>query len=76
MTTAGVLADHQIRDMIAQGRIASDAPITEGQIQPASLDLRLGATAFRVRASFLAGRTRSVKERLADFQMHAVELDG
>jgi dCTP deaminase len=76
MTTDGVLADHQIRDMIAQGRIASNEAITEGQIQPASLDLRLGATAFRVRASFLAGRTRTVKDRLADFQMHAVDLDG
>ena len=76
MTTSGVLADHQIRDMIAQGRIASDAPIAEGQIQPASLDLRLGTTAYRVRASFLAGRTRTVKERLADFQMHAVDLEG
>ena len=76
MTTSGVLADHQIRDMIAQGRIASDAPIAEGQIQPASLDLRLGSTAYRVRASFLAGRTRTVKERLADFQMHAVDLEG
>lgn len=76
MTTSGVLADHQIRDMIAQGRIAADAPVTDGQIQPASLDLRLGTTAYRVRASFLAGRTRTVRERLADFQMHAFELEG
>ena len=76
MMTAGVLADHQIRDMIAGGGIAADAPIEDGQIQPASLDLRLGQTAYRVRASFLAGRKRTVKDRLADFQMHAVELDG
>ena len=72
----GVLADHQIRDMIASGAISASVPIAAGQIQPASLDLRLGATAFRVRASFLAGRTRTVSERLADFQMHEIDLTG
>ena len=76
MTTAGVLADHQIRDMIADGGISSDTPITDGQIQPASLDLRLGDTAYRVRASFLAGRQRTVAERLTDFQMHTIDLTG
>ncbi|MFN3661848.1 2'-deoxycytidine 5'-triphosphate deaminase [Yoonia sp.] len=72
----GVLADHQIRDMIASGAISASAPIAAGQIQPASLDLRLGSTAYRVRASFLAGRTRTVSERLADFQMHEIDLTG
>ena len=72
----GVLADHQIRALIARGAIHASAPIAAGQIQPASLDLRLGSTAYRVRASFLAGRARSVTERLADFQMHAIDLTG
>ena len=76
MTGPGVQADHQIRGMIAAGQITADAPITADQIQPASLDLRLGETAYRVRASFLAGRNRTVKERLADFQMHAIDLTG
>ncbi|WP_296425036.1 2'-deoxycytidine 5'-triphosphate deaminase [Yoonia sp.] len=76
MTTAGVLADHQIRDMIAAGHIAASAPVTADQIQPASLDLRLGQTAYRVRASFLSGRSRTVAQRLTDFQMHAVDLAG
>ncbi|SFS08790.1 2'-deoxycytidine 5'-triphosphate deaminase [Yoonia litorea] len=76
MISAGVLADHQIKDMIAQGRITAEATIDAGQIQPASLDLRLGKTAYRVRASFLAGRTRTVKDRLSDFQMHVIDLDG
>ncbi|SEW06285.1 dCTP deaminase [Cognatiyoonia koreensis] len=74
--TPGVLADHQIRDMIANGGIRSDTPIADGQIQPASLDLRLGNIAYRVRASFLAGPKRTVADRLADFQMHAVDLTG
>ncbi|MEN9012968.1 MAG: 2'-deoxycytidine 5'-triphosphate deaminase [Yoonia sp.] len=74
MTNSGVLADHQLRDLTANGAISASAPIEDGQIQPASLDLRLGATAYRVRASFLAGRNRSVTERLQDFQMHAIDL--
>ncbi len=76
MTTSGVLADHQISALIADGSIAASTAIAAEQIQPASLDLRLGTTAYRVRASFLAGRQRTVKERLNDFQMHAVDLTG
>ncbi|WP_394177182.1 2'-deoxycytidine 5'-triphosphate deaminase [Yoonia maritima] len=76
MKTPGVLADHQIRSLIAEGHIGATAPITDAQIQPASLDLRLGSTAYRVRASFLAGRSRKVKDRLADFKMHEIDLTG
>lgn len=74
--TPGVLADHQIRKLIEAGAIAADIDIAPAQIQPASLDLRLGGVAYRVRASFLAGPNRTVTERLADFQMHAVDLTG
>ena len=72
----GVLADHQIEELIAAGHVRADRPVTPGQIQPASLDLRLGHTAYRVRASFLAGRDHSVEDRLADFTMHQITLDG
>ncbi|WP_377506172.1 2'-deoxycytidine 5'-triphosphate deaminase [Octadecabacter sp. R77987] len=74
MAKSGVLSDRQMTTMIADGAISASTPITAGQIQPASLDLRLGATAYRVRASFLAGRSRKVSDRLADFQMHAIDL--
>ncbi len=70
----GVLADHQITDLIASGAISATSPIADGQVQPASLDLRLGTVAYRVRASFLAGRNRTVTDRLADFQMHEISL--
>ena len=74
MTGIGVLADSGIRRMIAAGQISADAPITDAQVQPASLDLRLGSVAYRVRASFLAGRGNSVAERIAEFQMHQIDL--
>ncbi len=70
----GVLADHQIAAMIASGAIGADDPIASGQVQPASLDLRLGNIAYRVRASFLPGQGRTVADRLADFQMHQIDL--
>ena len=76
MTDIGVLADRGIRRMIAAGAIAADPAIGDGQVQPASLDLRLGATAYRVRASFLTGQGRTVADRIAEFEMHRVDLTG
>ena len=73
---SGVLPDAAIRNMIEIGQIKADQPISPGQIQPASLDLRLGETAYRVRASFLAGKDRRVADRLADFTMHQIDLTG
>jgi dCTP deaminase len=43
------------------------------QIQPASLDLRLGDVAYRVRASFLPGRT-TVAERIDELKLHEISL--
>ena len=70
----GVLPSQRLRALIAQGVIAAGTGIGEGQVQPASLDLRLGHTAVRVRASFLAGRGRSVEDRLRAFEMHRFDL--
>jgi len=74
MTAIGVLADSGIKAMIAAGAIVADDPVTDAQVQPASLDLRLGRMAYRVRASFLAGHGRKVADRLAEFEMHRVDL--
>ncbi|MBK5932796.1 dCTP deaminase [Rhodovulum imhoffii] len=74
MTGTGVLPSQQIRAMFEEARIIVDIPLAEGQIQPASLDLRLGTVAYRVRASFLAGSGRSVAERLSLFEMHRIDL--
>ncbi|WP_371224448.1 2'-deoxycytidine 5'-triphosphate deaminase [Roseovarius sp. 2305UL8-3] len=71
----GVLSDRQIRQMITGGSIAASSPILNEQIQPASLDLRLGDTAYRVRASFLPGQA-SVAERLDELTMHQIPLTG
>ncbi len=70
----GVSPNQHISKMIATGAVSAAHPIEAGQVQPASLDLRLGDTAYRVRASFLAGRNRTVAERLEEFRMHQIDL--
>ncbi len=70
----GVLPSQHIKAMIEDGAISADPAVLPAQIQPASLDLRLGHTAYRVRASFLAGIGRSVAERLDEFEMHRIDL--
>ncbi|MBN2630659.1 MAG: 2'-deoxycytidine 5'-triphosphate deaminase [Rhodobacteraceae bacterium] len=74
MTGTGVLAAQHLRQMIADGQISATPAILPAQVQPASLDLRLGHIAHRVRASFLAGKGRPVSERLAEFEMHRMDL--
>lgn len=65
----GLLPFQDIHDLIRGGLIRSASPFGEDQVQPASLDLRLGAVGYRVQASFLPGDA-TVQERLADLQMH------
>ena len=71
---SGVLPDQSIQKMIDSATISAQPPILSEQIQPASLDLRLGNTALRVRASFLSGEERQLADRLKDFEMHEIDL--
>lgn len=73
-TLRGVLPSQTIAAMIDDGAIGADPAITAAQIQPASLDLRLGTHAWRVRASFLAGKGHRVEDRLDEFTMHRIDL--
>lgn len=74
MAKTGVLPAQDLRALIASGAISANPAIIPAQIQPASLDLRLGPVAYRVRASFLAGKGRPVAERIAEFEMHRMDL--
>jgi dCTP deaminase len=60
--------------MTASGAIGLERPLDDGQVQPASLDLRLGAIAYRVRASFLPGPETIVSERLKSVTLHTFSL--
>lgn len=70
----GLLPAQAIHALIAAGHIAADAPVRAAQVQPASLDLRLGAVAYRVRASFLPGARQGVADKLRDFALHEIAL--
>jgi dCTP deaminase len=71
---AGILPDHALEAAFARGWIDGPAPAA-GQIQPASLDLRLGRYAHRLPFSFLPGRGRTVAEALAQHAMHRLDLE-
>jgi dCTP deaminase len=72
--TTGLLPSQEIRALIRGREVQATEEIREEQIQPASLDLRLGAEAWRVRTSFLPGPGASVEERIRSFGMHRIEL--
>ena len=74
LSRPGILPAHEIATLIERGVIAAEQPVSPEQVQPASLDLRLGRVAYRVRASFLPGRDIRVAERLDGLALHAIDL--
>jgi len=72
--TAGIVPSQGIAGMIASGQIMLAEPLAETQVQPASLDLRLGAVAYRVRASFLPRPGGRVQSKLDDLALHTISL--
>src|SRR6476661_1819130 len=73
MAETGILPDRMIAALAKAGGILPAYEFAPDQIQPASLDLRLGDTAYRVRASFLPGHT-TVAERIEHLKLHEVAL--
>jgi len=72
--TTGILPSQRIQEFIQAGYISASTPISADQVQPASLDLRLGALAYRVRASFLPGRKSTVLSKANEFKTHEIDL--
>ena len=70
----GVLPAHGIANMIREQQIWAPGGVLDDQIQPASLDLRLGEVAYRIRASFLPGATGTVQDKLEQLAYHRVDL--
>ncbi len=70
----GIFPSQKIRELISNGRIFSDSKIEESQIQPSSIDLRLGPFAYRVRASFLPGSNSTVSKNVESLMMTKIDL--
>ncbi len=73
--STGILPSHVLKRLIRSRReVLATEEIADEQIQPASLDLRLGASAFRLRASFLPGRESRVADKLGEMAIHEIDL--
>ena len=70
----GILPSQTIRELVRSREIQAPSGIAEEQVQPSSLDLRLGATAYRVNASFLPGPRATVRDKIDAFGMHEIDL--
>ncbi len=74
MPAHGVLPDVELEKAIARGILLAEQPFAPDQIQPASLDLRLGDIAYRLRASFLPGAARVADRLDSELVMHVIDL--
>ncbi|MDB5862376.1 MAG: 2-deoxycytidine 5-triphosphate deaminase, partial [Betaproteobacteria bacterium] len=73
--TTGILPSHELERLVRGSKeIEALEPIEDSQFQPASLDLRLGPIAYRVRASFLPGKDATVAQRLKELAMHEMDI--
>ena len=72
----GILPARAIRELAETKAIVADRAFDADQVQPASLDLRLGARAWRIRASFLPSAKTPISERLEDLALHSISLNG
>jgi dCTP deaminase len=72
--TTGILPSQEISNLITRGNISAVPAINPDHIQPASLDLRLGDMAHRVRASFLPGPNSTVEAKIKELRMTRVDL--
>ena len=73
--TTGILPSQELEHQVRVTKeIGALEPIEDAQFQPASLDLRLGSVAYRVRASFLPGKSATVQDRLEELAMHKMDI--
>src|SRR5262249_17778034 len=72
--TTGVLPSQRLEDLISAGHIHASVAIVADQIQPSSIDLRLGPVAYRVNASFLPNSKATVQRKLQDLQQEEIDL--
>jgi len=70
----GLLPSNRLQELVDAGHVRADTPISPGQIQPSSIDLRLGPVAYQVEASFLPNPHNTVERRLRDLAVSRIDL--
>ena len=71
----GVLPYEEIKALIEYEAITATRPIDDAQVQPASLDLRLGDIAYQIRASFLPGPRARVLEAMEGLEIQRFSIE-
>ena len=72
--TTGILPSQSIEELIAAGHLIADPAVMPEQVQPSSLDLRVGPVAYRIRASFLSSRNARVIDKLQENHLYKIDL--
>jgi dCTP deaminase len=70
----GILPWQEIKRLVQVGRISANPEVSDSQLQPASLDLRLGQQAYRVEASFLRGRSATLLTKVHELLVDKIDL--
>ena len=77
----GILPEQAIHGLIEDGVITQSAfndggagDIMPPLVQPASLDLQLGTTAYRMRASYLPGEGAKIEDTLGALCLHSIDI--
>lgn len=68
----GILPWQEIKRLVEADRIGPNIP--DSQIQPASIDLRLGPKAYRVQASFLRGNSTTLMTKVQELLDSTIDL--
>ena len=72
--TTGLLPSQRLEKLVAAGHVQAGTPISPDQIQPSSIDLRLGPVAYEVQASFLPNQNTTVRRKLQDLEVRRIDL--
>ncbi len=70
----GILPSQEIRELIRNGKVRARAEISEDQIQPASIDLRLSDKAYRLRSSFLPSGKSLIEPTIKQLLVEEIDL--
>lgn len=71
---SGILVRQSLADLVARGAVQSLIPVAETQLQPSSLDLRLGTRVWQLQCSFLPGH-QGVSRKLGRLATTSWSLD-
>src|SRR5271165_1862157 len=72
--TTGLLPFQSLTECVESGIIRASKAIGPDQIQPSSIDLRLGPAAYRIKASFLPRPGVTVLSKLKDLSVAEIDL--